>query len=759
MFKKYFLLQIFLLFILTLTPEILRGSHIVGGEITYKFLSRNGRNITYRISMKVYRDIYTQNQGAVLDNPARVAIYIKKPTGTGYNPYNTLSVSITNRIPEIPLPSSPCLSPPINAVGLESGEYQWETTLLDTNVSYVLAYQRCCRNNTILNIENARVSGATYFVEITPEAQKSNNSSPTFNALPPILICGGEPLKFDHAASDIDGDQLVYKLCSPILGGSDRAPAPNPPTAPPYTDVTFKRPDFTPERPLGGSPAVIIDPNTGLIFGTPNSLGQYVVSVCVEEYRNGKLLSKIFRDFQFNVVSCTRDILVKVQADTSKIIGVKTGANLVDVKSFIVLGCENNPYTFQNLSNRSKVSSFYWEFDIKGETIRFTDINDWNPTITFRDTGTYLGKLFLNPNTPCSDSAYVKAIIGGRLDSQIGIVYDTCKAGPIAFTGSVKSAFPLKDIVWEYGDGASDTGKVSTLHNYEKPGLKTIKLKLKDVAGCKRDTTTSFTWQPAPPILIVEPDNFLGCAPATVFFNNKSKPIDTTYKITWDFGDNTFGKDISPRHLYARADTYSVKLLIVSPLGCKKEATFKSWIKIKNSPKADFDFVPKFITNLNPNMLFEDKSSPDVNSWRWYIGTRGYSTRRNPAYTFRDTGIQSIKLFVRNTEGCSDSVVKDVNIEPRIKFFFPNAFSPNDDTVNDEFKGTGFLFGLKSYNMTIWNRWGEMIFRATNPDDGWNGLKNNTGQQVPAGIYTYEVQYVTPQNEIVTKRDFVTVIR
>jgi hypothetical protein len=56
--------------------------------------------------------------------------------------------------------------------------------------------------------------------------------------------------------------------------------------------------------------------------------------------------------------------------------------------------------------------------------------------------------------------------------------------------------------------------------------------------------------------------------------------------------------------------------------------------------------------------------------------------------------------------------------------------------------------------MTIRNRWGDVVFQTNNPDDGWNGLKGNIGEQVLDGVYMYEVIYVTPKNKRVSKRDF-----
>jgi gliding motility-associated-like protein len=165
------------------------------------------------------------------------------------------------------------------------------------------------------------------------------------------------------------------------------------------------------------------------------------------------------------------------------------------------------------------------------------------------------------------------------------------------------------------------------------------------------------------------------------------------------------------------------------------------------------------INNLKPQVSFLDKSTPDVVNWRWYFSEKGYSNQQNPPFTYRDTGTQQVKLYVINQNGCPDSIVKTVYIEPEMTFFLPNSFSPNFDSVNDEFKGTGFLFGLKSFRLSIWNRWGEKIFETHNPSEGWNGAKNNAGRPEPEGVYLYEAEWTTPKNEVKNKRDFLTLFR
>jgi gliding motility-associated-like protein len=736
-------------------PLELFATHIVGGEITYRFVERlPNSKIRYKFRLTVYRDcrsgVTTQ-----LDSVAAIGVFLKKPTGSYVN-YGDDSSRILLRIPKgsarnVAQPSYPCLTPPPD-VCAEEGIYEWESVIRQSDQSYFVTYQRCCRNSTIGNINNPGSAGSTYTVEITPESQASENSSPYFRGLPPTIICGGEPFNYEHSASDNEGDQLVYSFCSPLTspsGGGGGGGGGTGAVAPPYNTLNFRSP-YSASSPLGST--LRIDPNTGMITGTASMLEiQLVVSICVEEYRNGVWIGRIFRDFQFNIRNCTRNLVANIVADSI----------FAPDKKFIIHACDTFTWRFDNISQgRANVSNIYWEFDMKGNKERFTD---WSPSITFRDTGYYQGKLYLNPGTICGDTANIEISIGSGMHSDFSIQYDTCNAGPVLFESKATTSYnAIQQLIWNFGDGTQDaTYRLKPIHQYSTAGRKLVNLLLKDKNGCVNDTTIVLDWLPAPPILLIEPDVFVGCAPAKVFFNNRSTPLDTTYKIVWDFGDGTKGNKISPTHLYDKEGIYTVKLQVTSPLNCHKEAEFTNWIKVRPLPYADFDWQESEITNLAPSVHFQNQSSDDVISHRWYFGGRGLTAEQNPIYSYRqqDTGFHQIRLFVTNQYGCKDSVSKQLYIKPTITLHFPNAFTPNNDARNDEFKGLGFLYGLKDYRFVVWNRWGEKQFESTDPLDGWNGSKNNAGLPAPEGVYLYELVYITPTGQLIQKKEYFTLYR
>jgi len=266
------------------------ATHIVGGEIFYKCLGNND----YEVTLKVYRDCI--NGQAPFDNPAAVGVF---------DANGTLITTMMLPLPgSTPLPvtlNNPCYVPPAN-VCVEEAVYVGNVNLPPIAGGYYLSYQRCCRNNTILNLVNPGNVGATYMGFIPDPATVSCNSAPHYNNFPPLFLCAGLPLVFDHSATDPDGDSLAYELCDPYDGATAVSPMPVPPAAPPYGYVPFDAVSgYSGSYPMSANPALAIDPVTGLLTGTPNMIGQWVVGVCVKEYRHGVLLSTNKRDFQFNI--------------------------------------------------------------------------------------------------------------------------------------------------------------------------------------------------------------------------------------------------------------------------------------------------------------------------------------------------------------------------------------------------------------------------------------------------------------------------
>ncbi|MGB1217252.1 MAG: PKD domain-containing protein, partial [Saprospiraceae bacterium] len=507
----------------------IQAKHIIGGDMYYE-CDGNGN---YTIVMNVYRDC--NSDGAPYDSPGNFAVYSSTNPNT---PIRQITANPSG-ILTVPPDNDPCFeisNPPC----VQGATYTFSVNLPPSNNSYVISYQRCCRNNTINNISQPGSVGATYTVEITPEAQQLCNDSPTFNNFPPIVICVGESIDFDHGASDSEGDSLVYSFCSPLTGGgldgsqgnpgNPNGPTgvqPIPPQGPPYNSVIFIAPTYTTTLPMGGVPPVSIDPQTGFITGVPSTLGQFVVGVCVQEYRNGVLIGGIRRDFQFNVINC--DPVVNADIEEDVIIGDK---------EFLINLCGDFSYDFINESiSLTDTVSYLWTFDLGNDSI-FTS-TDENVFVTFPDLGNYTGTLVVNPDFPCNDTAFIYVNVFPAINADFTFDYDTCAAAAVEFTDlSVTGAGDVVFWDWNFGDG-NNSGEQNLFHEYLIPGNFDVELTVRDTNQCEDTAIKELNYFPAPESLVINLDGFVGCAPETVEFDNLSFPIDSTYTINWDFGDST----------------------------------------------------------------------------------------------------------------------------------------------------------------------------------------------------------------------------
>jgi len=745
-----------LLFTLIIISSLsLSARHIIGGVMTYECLGGGD----YEFVINMYRDCNCTDC-ADFDRAAPIGIYrcggaTACSSLSQFDVIESFTVPVQDRDPDpIPNAEQPCLLIPPD-VCVQEAIYRFRLSdfgvnLPTVNESYYVVYQRCCRNETIDNLSQPDNQGLTVAVEITPFGQRECNSSPVFNEFPPNIICAGQSVDFDHSATDPDGDVIFYEFCAPLNGGGNSGgpcltPSPSPPCAPPYSGVNFQTPNFTFSEPMGGDPVVSIDPNTGFISGVPRIQGQFVVGVCATEFRDGIAIGRVVRDFQFNVGNC--DPLIDGIVDAAEIID---GGDVYRIES-----CGDLDVSFMNLSPQQFVNDFFWEFEFNDTVNRF---DAWSPTVAFPAIGTYEGVLFLNPGSDCGDTTGIIVDVFPETTADFDFDYDTCVAGPIQFTNkSFTPGIDITDTRWSFGNGEI-SNELEPSFRYLEPGMKPVNLLVEDANGCLATVTQNIPYFPVPRFIVISPSAEEGCTPHEVFFNNLSTPIDETYTISWDFGDGGTGDDLSPTHVFEEPGTFTVSVEIISPIGCVTDTVFNELINIDDSPEANFVFSPQEVTSFNRTVEFLNQS---LNSkfFRWNFNNEFQTIEENPSYTFRDTGIHFVRLIAVHESGCQDTVEYNINVIPESTFYLPNAFTPNNDTKNDLYKGVGETEFIQAFEMVIWNRWGETIFQTNDPNEGWNGLKNNVGEPVPRGAYVVFAKYIDGRGRAQELQGTATVIR
>lgn len=460
------------------------ATHIIGGEISYKciFAATN----LYEVSLKFFRDC-TKSNNAEFDSV--VYLTIRKGIGDAIAFNQSILLPPTDTLDNKTY--NLCLFSPPN-VCVEQATYTAQVSLPPIVGGYYMTFQRCCRNGSLGNITNPLGTGTTLYIEFPDPSDANCNSSPVFNLYPPTVICNNDTFQFDHSATDSDGDSLVYEICQPYnfdpgpFGPSPSEAAPRypmPPTPYRYDYVGTKtgtyKSGYTYQQPLGAAANMQIDPNTGFLTLTPTDTGQFVVAICVSEYRNGILLSTNKRDFQFNVANCLSGVNSRFDFD----IAYKPGT------------CDSPTVTFQDTSYYVAGSlkypldslTYLWDFgDGTTDTVE-------NPAHTYAKSGIYIVKLTVNPGLPCVDSIILPVVMDTSYKFNADFNFTKgCVSDNVLFSDS---SVPPQDgnlvgWFWDFGDGEIDSSNSSSVqHKYPDIGPYNSILIVTSDTGCKRVDT------------------------------------------------------------------------------------------------------------------------------------------------------------------------------------------------------------------------------------------------------------------------------
>tara|TARA_B110000902_G_scaffold262558_1_gene339679 strand:- start:3246 stop:6299 length:3054 start_codon:yes stop_codon:yes gene_type:complete len=224
----------------------------------------------------------------------------------------------------------------------------------------------------------------------------------------------------------------------------------------------------------------------------------------------------------------------------------------------------------------------------------------------------------------------------------------------------------------------------------------------------------------------------VGCAPHDVQFISTSV---LGRSFLWDFGDNSTSDKLDPLHTFQKPGKYTVSLTVTDSGTCNIVSSYERTIDVLDQGVAEFaaDF-----DGCNNTFTIENQSEGAF-SYRWDFGDGNSSTEANPKHQYEEAGDYTISLLVNENTMCSDQTYHGVTIEnranPTIKLY--NVFTPNGDGLNDCFSMDGNFLECKDYLLKIYNRWGELVFRTSNPKECWRGNHMKQKDILPSGTYFY----------------------
>ena len=177
-------------------------------------------------------------------------------------------------------------------------------------------------------------------------------------------------------------------------------------------------------------------------------------------------------------------------------------------------------------------------------------------------------------------------------------------------------------------------------------------------------------------------------------------------------------------------------------------------VTICQGPEALFSMISDTLSIIYPTTTFTDLSisgTYPILSWNWDFGDNTFSSQdQHPTHTFDDTpGVYEVSLILLDELGCSDTTFRNIWIEDKYWMYIPNSFTPDNDKINDLFCISYNGVRIQTFNFTVYNRVSEIVYSTNNLSDlecfldenGWGGHHQDTGNDLPTGMYLYEIYY------------------
>ncbi len=319
----------------------------------------------------------------------------------------------------------------------------------------------------------------------------------------------------------------------------------------------------------------------------------------------------------------------------------------------------------------------------------------------------------------------------------------------------------LWQYLWKFGDGTTSSSVEPISHTYSTYGSYIITL-IAYSQYCTDSVSHTLHIIPPKPIASYIPTYFSGCSPLTVTFTNQSQ---YAHSYLWDFGDGNTSNEISPSYTYSTPGNYTVTLLAIGHGGQDTYSAGK--VQVYENAIAFFTVSPSVVfIPSQPIQCFN--MSQNATTFLWNFGDGYTSTDANPKHYYKQEGEYNIQLIANNAHQCPDTftVYRAVVAKSEGKIEFPSAFTPNsngpnggyfnpNDYNNDVFHPV--FVGVEKYKLSIYNRWGELIFESENPNIGWDGYYK--GKLCKQDVYVWKVSGKFVNGESFFKAGDVTLLR
>jgi gliding motility-associated-like protein len=227
------------------------------------------------------------------------------------------------------------------------------------------------------------------------------------------------------------------------------------------------------------------------------------------------------------------------------------------------------------------------------------------------------------------------------------------------------------------------------------------------------------------------------CSPSLVKFQNLSENNNYPFTSEWTFSNGETSTQLNPFIIFNEPGEFDATLMVTGSNGCSNSYYMPGVVQINPSPVSNFNVSPIVASIYDPEFTLNDYST-NADSCRYAMGNGDTISVFDTVYTYADTGSYLITQLVSNEFGCHDTSYTNVRVDFGYKIFIPTSFSPNDDGLNDRF--TVYGEDILDFSMTVYNRWGQMLYRTFDKDNGWDGKTQLSESLVGNDTYFYVIK-------------------
>ncbi|MBX7180740.1 MAG: PKD domain-containing protein [Bacteroidia bacterium] len=407
--------------------------------------------------------------------------------------------------------------------------------------------------------------------------------------------------------------------------------------------------------------------------------------------------------------------------------------------------CEGNATQLTDASSVSTGSISTWDWDFGDGTPNQTI---QNPTHTFATPGNHSVTLTVATAANCTASNTLDVYVNPSPVANFS-ANPVCEGNQSIFinNSSPGSGSNIAGFAWDFGDGSAIDSSQNTSHTYLTGNDYTVILQAISDSGCINADTLIYSVYPNPiAVFIAQNSRGDSCLPAIFTFDATASSVaspgtqqNTIVNYFFDFGDGQTNLDTAKivPHTYNEEGQFSILFIATTNQGCTDTLSQDSLISILPSPIAAFTPAPTELDFVNNTVTITDESS-GADSWNYQFGDGGSASVANPFHVYSNTQCYDIVQTVTNTYGCEDTAVRTVCMYPFYSLYVPNTFTPDGDLRNPTFLPKGE--GVKEYEIRIFNRWGEEVFKSKSLEYGWDGIVVSTGDFAQQDVYSYVIR-------------------